>query len=416
LKVVGILKVASSIYLFAIWMKVSMVSSTVEDVFSNGFVSVNENETLSNCFSLFKEELPPVLIVLNSKDRYKGVLTRKSIIRSRFDPSITKVKTLMRSAPAISAKDSLSKVAKLMIESDVRELPVYRGEKLVGVITDEDIIHETVINEWGDTKVQEIMSKKPFIVEEDDSVAEVISLFKDQDISHAPVASKGKPTGMISIQDIIDSVYIPKESETFTDRRGGGENIKVMSAKVSGIMSRPLIAVSLDTNLRETAEKMHDFDISSLAVVSDDRIVGIVTKRDFLEPIAQNEPKGRLLIQFTIKDVYIDDTQEKMIMDDFKSFESRFEEKLKAGTLFVYLKSHGTNIKGDQLVHCRLHMRSRKGYFFSSSEGWGVEETFRLALDRLEREILKSKTFQADPEFAKTYLRRFPIVEDKRKF
>jgi hypothetical protein len=181
-------------------------------------------------------------------------------------------------------------------------------------------------------------------------------------------------------------------------------------------MSKPLITVSPEANLRETAEKMHEFDISSLAVVSDERIVGLVTKRDFLELITQIEQKGRFLIQFTIKDVYIDDTQEEMIIDDFKSFENRFEEKLEAGTLFVYLKSHGTNIKGDQLVHCRLHMRSRKGYFFSSSEGWGVEETFRLALDRLEREILKSKTFQADPEFAKTYLRRFPIVEDKRKF
>ncbi len=393
-----------------------MSSNTVEDVFSKGFVSVNENETLSNCFSLFKEELTPVLIVLNSKGRYKGILTLRSIIRSRFDPSTTKVNTLMRSAPAITVQDSLSKVARLMIESEVKELPVYSSEKLVGVIKDEDIIHEAVINEWGDTKVKEIMSKKPFVVEEDDSVAEIISLFKDQGISHAPVVYKGKPTGMISIQDIIDSVYIPKESETSTERRGAGENIKVMSAKVSGIMSKPLITVSPETNLRETAEKMHEFDISSLAVVSDERIVGIVTKRDFLEPIAQIEPKGRFLIQFTIKDVNIDDTQEKMIMDDFESFENRFEETLEAGTLFVYLKSHGANIKGDQLVHCRLHMRSRKGYFFSSSEGWGVEETFRLALDRLERKILKSKTFQADPEFAKTYLRRFPIVEDKRKF
>jgi len=390
-------------------------SSTVEDVFFKDFVSVDENDTLSNCFSLLKEETP-VLIVLNSKGRYKGVLTRRSIIRSRFDPSTTKVNTLMRSAPVITVQDSLSKVAQLMLESEVRELPVYRDEKLVGLITDEAVIQKAVINEWGETKVKEIMSKKPFVVEEDDSVAEVISLFKDQGISHAPVVYNGKPTGMISIQDIIDCVYIPKESETFTDRRGAGENIKVLSAKVSGIMSRPLTTVSPETNLRETIKIMAEFDVSSLTVISDERIVGIVTKRDFLEPIAQIEPKGRLLIQFTIKDVFIDNKQEKMIMDNFESFENRFEEKLEAGTLFVYLKSHGTSIKGDQLVHCRLHMRSRKGYFFSSSEGWGIEETFRLALDRLERVILKSKTFQADPEFAKTYLRRFPIIEDKRKF
>ncbi len=49
-----------------------MVSRTVKDVFSKGFVSVLEDDTLSNCLSLFKEEMPPVLVVLDSKGKYKG--------------------------------------------------------------------------------------------------------------------------------------------------------------------------------------------------------------------------------------------------------------------------------------------------------------------------------------------------------
>jgi hypothetical protein len=54
-----------------------------------------------------------------------------------------------------------------------------------------------------------------------------------------------------------------------------------------------------------------------------------------------------------------------------------------------------------------------KGSFFSSSEGWGIESTFRTALDRLERQILKDKKFEYDSEFARTYLRRirFPLTE-----
>jgi len=33
----------------------------VEDVFSQGFVEVHENDTVSSCISLFKKETPPVL-------------------------------------------------------------------------------------------------------------------------------------------------------------------------------------------------------------------------------------------------------------------------------------------------------------------------------------------------------------------
>jgi len=80
----------------------------VEDVFSKGFLKVNENDTVSSCLSLFKKETPPVLAVLDSKGEYKGVISRKWIIRSSFDSSGTKIKTLMRSAPAVTLHDSLT--------------------------------------------------------------------------------------------------------------------------------------------------------------------------------------------------------------------------------------------------------------------------------------------------------------------
>ncbi|MCW3997917.1 MAG: CBS domain-containing protein, partial [Candidatus Bathyarchaeota archaeon] len=59
----------------------------VKDVFSKGFLEVHENDTLSSCLSRFKEEMPPVLAVLDSKGRYKGVISRRWIMRSSLDSS-----------------------------------------------------------------------------------------------------------------------------------------------------------------------------------------------------------------------------------------------------------------------------------------------------------------------------------------
>jgi hypothetical protein len=91
----------------------------------------------------------------------------------------------------------------------------------------------------------------------------------------------------------------------------------------------------------------------------------------------------RLSVQFSIKDLGVDDVQRSFILDDFESFVQRYGKTVESGTLFVYMKSHGSNFKGDQLVHCRLQLRTVKGSFFSSGEDWGVEQTFHLALDRL---------------------------------
>lgn len=389
-----------------------MISSKVKDVFSKGFKTVRRDDTLSDCLSLFKEEKPPVLIVLDEAGGYEGVIAQRWIVRSKLDPSTAKVETLMRPAPTVTLHDSISEVGRLMIESETRQLPVYRGEKLVGVITDEDVIHGVVMGEWGDTKVKKIMTKKPFVVEEDESVGAVLSLFRQYGVSHAPVVTNGKISGMISIRDIIEHVFRPRKRQTVGERVG--EKGQVLSIPVKGIMSKPAITVLPGNTLRYASDKMHEFDISSLVIVRKGRPVGIMTKRDFLEPLARMEaPRRRLTVQFSLTDVEIDEIQRRFIIDDFKSFAQKYEETLEAGTLFVYMKTHGTNYKGDQLIHCRLQLRTRIGSFFSSNEGWGVEQTFSGALDKLERQILRSEELKYDPDYVNKYLKRigFPMTE-----
>ena len=381
----------------------------VKDVFSQGFIEVHENDTLSSCLSLFKKETPPVLAVVDNKGEYQGVISRKWIIRSSFDSSRTKVKTLMRSVPAVTLNDSLGKVAKLMIESDIRQLPVYSGEKLLGFVTDENVVHEAIMERWSNTRVEELMTKKPFVIEEDESLGSILSLFRSEGISHVPIVKDGKLVGIVSIYDIIRNVFQPRQSQ-----RSGelvGEKVPVLSMPAKGIMNRA-VTVLPETKLPEAEDQMHKFDISSLIVISKGRPVGIITKRDFLEPLAQLEkPARRLMVQFSVKDVEIDEIQRGHIIGDFESFTSRYGETLESGTLFVYMKTHGTNFKGDQLIHCRLQFRTRKGSFFSSSEGWGVEQTFKLALDRLEGQIVKSTELAHDHEFVKDYVkRRFPLA------
>ena len=385
---------------------------SIEGVFSRNFASVRESDTLSRCLSLFKKEMPPVLTVLDSEGKYKGIITRRWITRPRLDPSITKVKTLMRSAPTIGLHDSLSRVARLMIESETRQLPVFNEDKLLGFVTDEDIIHRAVLERCGNTKIEEIMTKKPVIIEKDESVAVALSLVREHGISHLPVVNYGKLVGIVSVHDFIEHIFQPAQRQTIGER--AGEKIRLLKIPVKGIMTKPVITVLPETQLKDAAEKMHKFDISSLVIVRKGRPVGIVTKLDFLEPIAQMEQVERkLTVQFAVKDVEIDDIQRGFIMDDFESFARRYEKTVQPGRLFVYMKTHGTNFKGEQLVHCRLQLRTVRGSFFSSAEGWSPEPTFRLALDRLERQILIAKEFRYDSKSARTYLRRIrvPLAE-----
>ena len=389
-----------------------MVSSIVKDVFSTKFKSISKGDTLSACLSILKEESTPVLVVLNNKGKYAGVIAHRWIARSRYDPTTTKVETLMRSAPTVSLEDSLSNVARLMITSGISQLPVLSGEKLTGIVTDDAIIQGAVVGKWGNTKVEAAMTKKPFLVEEDESVGAVLSLFREHGISHVPVVRDGSLVGIVSIKNIITSIFQPRQRQTVGD--AVGEKAPVLSIPAKGIMTKPVITVLPENNLKDAVEKMQQFNISSLVIVIKGRPAGILTKRDLLEPLAGMElPKQQITVQFSVKGVEIGDIQRSFIMDDFQVFSNKYQKTLESGTLFVYMKTHGTNYKEQQLIHCRLQFRTRRGTFFSSSEGYGVEATFRSALGRLERQLLRSKELAHEPEYAKKYLRRiqFPSTE-----
>ena len=387
------------------------MSATAKDIFAREYNTVNENDPLSRCLEGFKKGMPPVLAVTDERGKYVGIITRRSILRTRLDPTKTKVKSLLKTAPEVNLTDSLSRVAKLMITSGIRQLPVFEKGKIKGFITDEAVIHAAVIEEeWGNNPIETIMTRAPHTMEVTRSVGAVLSTMREQGVSHVPILDNGKLTGLISIQDILENLYWPKKRMGNTDF--AGEQIDTLAVAASGIMVKPVITVTKKTTLKDAEKKMHKHDISCLCIVENEHLLGIATKLDFLEPISQLEtPERQLTIQFGVKDIEIGQEQQQYMMAEFDSFTHRFQEAFQLGSLFIYIKSHrGTNMRGTPMIHCRLQFRTTKGSFFASSEGWGVEPTYKVALDRLERRLLRSKELLAyNPRFAKDYLREMGL-------
>ena len=390
------------------------MSVTAKDICSKELNSVKDTDTLSKCLEGFKKGMPPVLAVLDEKGKYVGMITRRAILRSRLDFTMAKVRPLMQVAPQISPDMPLGELAKLMIGSGMRQLPLFEKDKLLGFVTDEDVIHAAVGDEWGRGAVEKVMTRAPHTIESVRSVGAVFGLMREYGISHVPVLEGGRLVGMVSIEDILENIYWPQRRQTTGDIVG--EKIETLGIAVKGIMASPVITVDSKTSLRNAEKQMHDHDVSCLCIVSGDRLVGILTKLDFLEPISQVAAQARkLTIQFGVKDIEIDESQQGFMMNEFDSFSHKYQEAFQLGTLFVYMKSHGdTTMRGTPMIHCRLQFRTTRGTFFAASEGWGVEPTFRVALDRLERRLLRSKELLAyNPRFARDYMRKMGLPSEE---
>jgi CBS domain-containing protein len=139
-----------------------------------------------------------------------------------------------------SPADPIGKIVKLMSEKDISGLPVMDGEKLVGIITEGDIMKvlagppvsntlwlpspfevlleipfrdimqlrrlQESFKDVGEKPVREVMSKKPVTIEPQNDIEDASALMVRYKINRLPVVDGGRLVGIITRDDIIQGL------------------------------------------------------------------------------------------------------------------------------------------------------------------------------------------------------------------
>ena len=72
--------------------------------------------------------------------------------------------------------------------------------------------------------------------------------------------------------------------------------------KVGDVMTRELLTVEAATPLQTAAERMCDRKVGAILVVNGDAISGILTERDVLRAVAQGEVEGTIVASWMTRD------------------------------------------------------------------------------------------------------------------
>lgn len=95
-------------------------------------------------------------------------------------------------------------VAAIMRDGDLGAVPIVDGGKLIGIVTDRDIVVR-VVAKGGDanTPGREAMTTELFTVKPDDFVFEAIRLMGDKQVRRVPVIGEnGELVGIIAMADV----------------------------------------------------------------------------------------------------------------------------------------------------------------------------------------------------------------------
>lgn len=116
--------------------------------------------------------------------------------------------------------------------------------------------------------IKDIMTKKVKVVREDTSLHEVIATMSNFDINSLIVMQGHRPVGIITTKDALT--------------RGFEHGMPVTAITAKMVASSPLTTIGEDASVEEAAQLMKRSRIKHLPVVSESKLVGIVTDSDIM--------------------------------------------------------------------------------------------------------------------------------------
>lgn len=112
---------------------------------------------------------------------------------------------MTRGVHVMSPLDTLQAAARAMDELNVGAIPVCDGERVVGLVTDRDIVVRGVAQglPMNDTPLSEVMSAPVRCCHEDDSLTDVTGLMGSVQLRRVPVLDRDERlVGMLSLGDV----------------------------------------------------------------------------------------------------------------------------------------------------------------------------------------------------------------------
>jgi CBS domain-containing protein len=184
---------------------------------------------------------------------------------------------------SIHMSGKISEALDLMKRHKIGGLPVVDDDKRVwAILTEKDLI-SLFGGRISGVKVAELMTRRVVTATPNMSIFEAERTMIEQGFRRLPIVSDKKVLGMVTARSILrffgsGQVFKHLQSGTIAQVL----QTSVLEASIKGIEER-IVSPSIDVG--EAARIMEEKDVGSLLVVENERLVGIITERDFFKLI-----------------------------------------------------------------------------------------------------------------------------------
>ncbi|MDD1715607.1 MAG: CBS domain-containing protein [Methanolinea sp.] len=277
----------------------------VADFMTSDVVSVEIPGNREDVLKILKRTgISGVPVLKNEK--LVGIITRKDLLRKSEE---TQLGLLMTGDPATIRPDAtVQEAAELLINENVRRLPVVEDERLVGLLSVADLI-AAIAQQRIKEEIKERYISQTFAIWEETPLPLVGRIMEISGFDAIPILdAESKLQGIISERDLIrhssieDTVEVSDFSNGTDDDEWTWESIRDMHTISYGIskiqlpdrpvktaMVKNVISVPLNAEVSECALKMKRARVDQLPVINGDKkLVAMLFDRDLIKALCRN--------------------------------------------------------------------------------------------------------------------------------
>jgi len=212
-----------------------------------------------------------------------------------------KIREVMRSgAFTISETDCLGNAYSAMSRSRIRHLPVTTDGKLVGILSERDVLAARARvddADWWQIPVRLAMRSPVQTANPDDSLTEVAGRLATAKIGALPIVERGKVLGIVTVGDVLDA-----------EVRSAMASGPVSQATAADVMTAFPRTVAATASLADAVAIMIDHHVRHVPVVdATSSVVGMVSERDVRsavgDPLQYASERHATPAQYKVSDV-----------------------------------------------------------------------------------------------------------------
>jgi len=228
--------------------------------------------------------------IVTSRDivNYLGGGEKFQIIQQKFKGSFFKainepIKSIIRpNPPSVKTTATIGDAIRLMKQHRVGGLVVVDNTNRVWAIVTERNMLNIFKGKISGVKVADLMMKNVVTATPRTTIFEAERTMIEKSFRRLPIVSEGKLAGIVTSMDVVRFFGSGK---VFQHLRSG-TILQVLQTPALEIGAKNVITISSSEDLGEAARIMNEKNIGALLVV-DERLVGIITERDFLKLITK---------------------------------------------------------------------------------------------------------------------------------